>query len=196
MALGHRLVLVLAALGVQNRLVRLLVGPRLLRSDVYWKVVAFERRHQLLARLRRRLGLPREEAVVQDIEVPVEQAATFLDFFHAEIPISPVWVCPVRQRDPRRRWPLYELDPDTLYVNFGFWSAVPLDEGEPDGSHNRLIERTVDELGGRKSLYSESFYDEDTFWRLYNGPVYRSLKDRYDPRRRLLDLYDKCVKAK
>lgn len=51
------------------------------------------------------------------------------------------------------------------------------------------------ELGGRKSLYSEAFYDERTFWRLYNGPAYERLKHRYDPQGRLLDLYSKCVKA-
>ncbi|PXY25967.1 FAD-linked oxidase [Prauserella coralliicola] len=184
------------ALGVQNRLVRLLVGPKLLRSDVYWKVVAFERRHGLLSRFERALGKPERESVVQDIEVPVDRAAAFLDFFHREIPISPVWVCPVRQRDADRTWPLYELDPKALYVNFGFWATVPLEPGEPDGTHNRLIEQKVTELGGRKSLYSESFYDEDTFWRLYNGTAYHALKRRYDPARRLLDLYDKCVRAR
>ncbi|MBK1786978.1 FAD-binding protein [Prauserella cavernicola] len=184
------------ALGAQNRLVRLLAGPKLLRSDVYWKVVAFERRHQLLGRLQRAFGAAEHEMVVQDIEVPVSRAAEFLDLFRNEVPISPVWVCPVRQRDPDRRWPLYELDPHALYVNFGFWATVPLAPGQPDGSHNRLIERTVTELGGRKSLYSESFYDEDTFWQLYNGPAYDALKRRYDPAERLLDLYEKCVKAR
>ncbi|EHR49460.1 FAD/FMN-dependent dehydrogenase [Saccharomonospora marina XMU15] len=183
------------ALGVQNRLVRLLVGPKLLRSDTYWKIIAFERRHRLTARLNRALGKPPPEAVVQDIEVPVDRAAEFLDFFRREIPISPVWICPVKQRD-RRRWPLYELDPDTLYVNFGFWATVPAKPGQDVAAHNRLIERTVTELGGRKSLYSESFYEPEEFWRLYNGPAYRALKQRYDPQRKLLDLYDKCVRAR
>jgi FAD/FMN-containing dehydrogenase len=184
------------ALGVQNRPVRLLLGRRLLRSEVYWKVVAFERRHQLTAKLDRRLGKPAREMVVQDIEVPVGRAAEFLEFFQREIGISPVWVCPVRQRDGDRGWPLYELDRDTLYVNFGFWSSVARKPDEPEGTYNRLIERTVHELGGRKSLYSDSFYDESTFWRLYNGPAYRALKHRYDPDHRLLDLYDKCVRGR
>lgn len=184
------------ALGVQNRLARLLLGPKLLRSDVYWHVVTFERRHQLLAMLRRRLGKPPREAVMQDIEVPVGRAAEFLDFFHRKIPISPVWICPVQQRNPGRHWPLYELDPHTLYVNFGFWATVPLAPGQSVTAHNRMVEQAVTELGGRKSLYSESFYDEETFWRLYNGRAYHTLKQRYDPEHRLLDLYDKCVRAR
>ena len=65
--------------------------------------------------------------------------------------------------------------------------------GEPDGTHNRLIEKLVDDLSGRKSLYSTSYYPEEDFWRLYNGPSYDVLKKSYDPDGRLLDLYAKCV---
>ena len=181
------------AFGVQRPWVRRLLPRRLLRSDVYWKLVAFERKYEPMARLDRRRGRPEQEPVVQDIEVPVERAAEFLDFFHREIPISPVWVCPLRQRDRERTWPLYQFEPGKLYVNFGFWSTVDLKPGQPADTHNRLIERTVTELDGRKSLYSTSFYDEDEFWRLYNGDVYLRLKKQYDPDGRLMDLYTKCV---
>jgi FAD/FMN-containing dehydrogenase len=184
------------AFGVQNKFARLFLGRRLLRSEVYWKVVAFDRKHKVAAKIERMRGNPPEETIVQDIEVPLDRAVEFLDFFQREIPISPVWVCPVQQRPQGVSWPLYELDPDALYVNFGFWSAVPLEPGESDGTHNRMIEATVSELGGRKSLYSESFYQEDDFWQRYNGKAYHALKDRYDEKHRLLDLYDKCVRGR
>jgi hypothetical protein len=45
-------------------------------------------------------------------------------------------------------------------------------------------------------LYSTSFYDEERFWSLYNGPAYQRLKEQYDPGGRLLNLYDKCVGAR
>jgi FAD/FMN-containing dehydrogenase len=104
-----------------------------------------------------------------------------------------VWLCPLRQRDPAASWDLYALEPETTYVNFGFWSTVPVVDGEPAGACNRRIERVVEELGGRKSLYSTSFYERDEFWRLYNGSAYAALKETYDGERRLLDLYEKCV---
>jgi FAD/FMN-containing dehydrogenase len=184
------------AFGVQHRLPRLLLGRRFLRSSVYWKAVALERRFKIAQRLLKLRRLPPEETIVQDIEVPVGRAAEFLEFFEREIPISPVWVCPLRQRPGGVRWPLYELDPEALYVNFGFWSAVPLDPGERDGVHNRMIESEVTRLGGHKSLYSDSFYAEDEFWRLYNGDTYRELKRTYDPDERLLGLYEKCVRRR
>ena len=79
-------------------------------------------------------GLPEQEHVIQDIEVPIERATDFFDFFVREVPILPFWLCPLRQRDARARWDLYSLDPEALYVNFGFWSTVPLAEGQPDGT--------------------------------------------------------------
>jgi FAD/FMN-containing dehydrogenase len=184
------------ALGVQHPLVRPLVPRRFKRSDVYWKVVGFERRRGWYAAVQRRFGAAPREAVIQDVEVPVERAAEFLDVFHAEIGISPVWMCPVRQRDPSATWDLYALDPGTTYVNFGFWASVELAPGQQDGDHNRLIERLVADLGGRKSLYSSSYYEEEEFWSTYNGPAYELLKKEYDPDGRLLDLYAKCVRGR
>jgi len=183
------------AFGVQNPRVRRLVPRRWLRSDAYWKVLALERRFGVKSRLDRLRGEPAQEAVIQDVEVPIERAAEFYDFFTREISITPVWVCPLRQRDPSAGWDLYALDPEATYVNFGFWSTVALGDGQPDGVHNRRIERAVDELGGRKSLYSTSFYESEEFWRLYNGPVYGELKSAYDADGRLLDLYEKCVEC-
>jgi FAD/FMN-containing dehydrogenase len=183
------------ALGAQHPVVRRLWPRRYLRSDVYRRIVAFDRRHRLSERVAKLQKAPAREPVIQDVEIPVDRLADFLDFFHTEIGISPVWLCPVRLRD-RQTWPLYPMDPETLYVNVGFWATVPLDSDEPDGAHNRLIERKVVELGGHKSLYSTSFFGEDEFWSLYNGRIYRELKQTYDPRGRLPDLYDKCVRAR
>ena len=66
--------------------------------------------------------------------------------------------------------------------------------GEREGDRNRYIERLVAVLGGRKSLYSTSFYERDEFRGLYGGERVRALKSAYDPDSRLLDLYEKCVR--
>ncbi len=182
------------AFGAQHPVLRRLWPRRYRRSDVYRRLVALDRRARLSARVRRLVGLPEEEPVIQDIEVPAERLAEFLTAFHTEIGISPVWLCPVRLSDPAG-WPLYPMDPAQLYVNVGFWSAVPVATGEPPGGHNRRIEQLVAELGGHKSLYSDSYYSETEFWRYYNGSAYQAAKREYDPGGRLPDLYDKCVRG-
>ena len=184
------------AFGVQNPHVRRWVPRRYLRSDVWWKLVAFERKHRWKARYDRRRGRPDQEDVIQDVEVPIERLVEFMDVFAREVPIEPVWFCPLQQRSDADVWELYRLDPAVLYVNVGFWSSVPLEPGEDPTTHNRLIEDLVEHLEGRKSLYSTSCYDRERFWRLYNGPAYELLKKAYDPDGRLLDLYAKCVQSR
>lgn len=184
------------AFGAQRPLIRRLWPKRKLRSDVYWKLVAADRRYQFSDRLNRLRKRPRREPVVQDIEVPLDALPEFLDFFHTEVGIEPVWICPLRQRDAGRSWPLYEFDPTTTYVNVGFWSTVPLEAGitPDDGVVNRRIEEIVTKLDGRKSLYSTAFYDVDSFWSIYGGRAYGELKERYDPAGRYAGLYEKVVK--
>jgi len=181
------------AFGVQNPMVRRFWPKRYLRSDVYRKLVALDRRYRFTDRLYRSLDAPVQEPVIQDVEIPVERLAEFLEFFHREIGITPVWLCPLALRS-EQAWPLYPLEPQRLYVNVGFWSSVAQRPGDRNGHYNRLIEDKVTELGGHKSLYSDSFYSREEFDRLYNGTAYQALKKQYDPAGRLPDLYAKCVR--
>jgi FAD/FMN-containing dehydrogenase len=66
-------------------------------------------------------------------------------------------------------------------------------EPRPAGFVNRRIERKVSDIGGIKSLYSDSYFTEDEFWSIYNRRAYAALKARYDPAGALGDLYAKCV---
>src|SRR6266571_2249055 len=181
--------------GVQKPLVRRLWPRRYRRSDVYRKLVALDRRYGLSSLLDAKRDRPPREAVIQDVEIPVERGAEFLRFFQQKVGMSPVWMCPLRLRG-ERVWPLYPLRPGEVYVNFGFWGTVPLAAGRADGYHNRLVEDEVTRLDGHKSLYSTSFYAEDDFYRLYNGEAYRALKRAYDGEGRLLGLYEKCVRGR
>jgi FAD/FMN-containing dehydrogenase len=189
------------AFGAQQPLVRRLWPKRKLRSDVYWKIVAFENRHHVAAWVDARRGKPPRERVVQDVEIPLERTAEFLDWFLREVPIEPVWLCPIQLRSThtetgRTPWPLYPMAVGRPYVNVGFWSTVAIESGQEDGDVNRAIEDEVGRLGGHKSLYSDAYYDEPTFDRLYGGADYRPVKKRYDPRGRLPTLYEKAVRRR
>jgi FAD/FMN-containing dehydrogenase len=180
------------AFGAQHPLVRRVWPRRWRRSDVYHRIVRLENRHQVMARIDRRRGLPPRERVVQDVEIPLERTPDFLRWFAAEVGMSPVWLCPLRLRDAAG-WPLYPLEADVDYVNVGFWGTVPRRTGSADGDINRAIEDRVAELGGHKSLYSDAYYHPAEFWAAYNGDAYARVKKRYDPDARLLDLYEKVV---
>ncbi|WP_415647049.1 FAD-binding protein [Stackebrandtia soli] len=179
-----------AAFGVQNRHLRRFWPVPLRRSDVYRRLVALDRRIGLSRRIARARG-QRREAVIQDVEIPLAESASFLDAFSRHIPIRPVWICPLRSTTATTP-PLYPLTSGT-YVNFGFWATVGLADGQADDHHNRLVEQLVIDHGGHKSLYSTVHYDRSQFWRDYDESAYRQVKKRYDPTGRLPDLFDKVV---
>jgi FAD/FMN-containing dehydrogenase len=175
---------------VQYPFVRWLWGKERLQSKVYWKLRNLFNKSPLAQRMAEAIG-GRQEAVIQDVEIPVEHAPAFARFFNREIGIKPVWVCPVAAYNPEAFYTFYPMKSGTLYINFGFWDAVRTDHEE--GYFNRQVEAKVRELQGKKSLYSNSFYSREEFWRLFDDRAYRALKARYDPTGKLKDLYEKCV---
>jgi FAD/FMN-containing dehydrogenase len=190
------------AFGAQNPRIRRFWPKKYLRSDVYWKMIALESRYHVVARIERAQGKPARERLIQDVEIPLERTGDFLDWFLRDVPVEPVWVCPLRLRPTgpagtpaagETPWPIYPLVAGETYVNVGFWSTVPILPGKSDGDVNRTVERVVADHGGHKSLYSDAYYAEDEFRALYGGPDYESVKARYDPDSRLLDLYAKAV---
>ncbi|OBI08649.1 FAD-linked oxidase [Mycolicibacter heraklionensis] len=181
------------AFGAQRPLVRRYWPRRYRRSSVYSKLIAYDQRFAIADRIEKRHNRPPRERVVQDIEVPLERCGQFLDWFFANVPIEPVWLCPLRLRGDEE-WPLYPIRSNRTYVNVGFWSSVPA--GATEGATNRLIEAKVSELDGHKSLYSDSYYTAAEFDELYGGETYRRIKKIYDPDSRLLDLYAKAVRRR
>ena len=191
------------AFGTQNPRIRRFWPRKYRRSSFYWKLIGLDRKYDIADRLEKRKGNPPRERVVQDVEVPIEHTAGFVTWFLDNIPIEPLWLCPLRLREPAapganpaRPWPLYPLEPKRTYVNIGFWSSVPIVAGEPEGAANRAIEKKVTEFDGHKSLYSDAYYTEDEFSVLYGGERYIQLKQKYDPESRLLDLYSKAVQRR
>lgn len=177
---------------VQNPIIRRLVGRSFLNSVTYTKIMRWNSKWQITKRIDHMLG-SHPESVIQDVDIPIANAPAFLKFFHREIGITPLWICPVRAYNPDVRFDLFPMDPNTVYVNFGFWDVVKSRKRQSPGYFNRKVEQKVAELGGVKSLYSDVYYSPEEFWKNYNKPVYDALKARYDPHSAFKDLYQKTV---
>ena len=173
--------------GAHLKPVRLVLGRKRLNSVTYQKLMRASRRWplSLLQHVR-----PRTESVIQDVDIPIANAAAFLADFEAEIGIRPVWICPFVVPDDR--FSLFRLRTDTPYINFGFWDMVRSDK--PDGHYNARVEELVAKYGGKKSLYSRSTYDQTTFWKEYDREAYATLKRECDPAGRFPGLYEKAVR--
>lgn len=170
---------------------RFLFGRERLGSKTYTKIMRWNARAGVTKKLERLLGL-HSESVIQDVDIPLPRAAEFLSFYAEEIALWPQWICPIGPQAHSGKFSLYPVRSE-WYVNFGFWDVKRTREAHPPGHFNRMIERKVNELGGIKSLYSDSFFPEAEFSRLYGGEFFRKLKAKYDPGGAFPDLYAKCV---
>jgi FAD/FMN-containing dehydrogenase len=179
-------------LGAQNPILRRLLGRKRLNSRFYTRVMRLNSRWGFTRALARLRGSS-VESVIQDVDIPIARAPEFLDFLLREIGVLPIWICPIGPAQRSAQFTLYPLATRGLYVNFGFWDAVARPGAHAPGELNRKIERQVIALGGIKSLYSDSYFDRDTFARAYALDAYAQLKRKYDPQGRALGLYEKCV---
>jgi FAD/FMN-containing dehydrogenase len=170
---------------------RFVYGRKRLGSRHYTRIMRWNSRLGASRKIERLLGL-HSESVIQDVDVPISRAAEFLQFYAREIALWPVWICPIGPAPQGGRFTLYPMRED-WYVNFGFWDVKRTREPHPPGHFNRMIERKVVELGGIKSLYSDSYFPQEEFERLYGGDAYRALKAKYDPGNAFAGLYEKCV---
>jgi len=176
----------------QNAFVRrFLYGRQRLGSKTYTKIMRWNSRVGVTKKLERVFGL-HSESVIQDVDIPLARAAEFLEFYETHIGLWPQWVCPIGPQPHSGRFSLYPVR-NEWYVNFGFWDVKRTREAHPAGHFNRLIERKVAELGGIKSLYSDSFFTREEFDRSYGGAAYQRLKSKYDPAGAFPKLYEKCV---
>lgn len=178
--------------GLQNPLLRRVAGRKRLNSVTYTRIMRWNGKHQFMKKLDALRGL-HSESVIQDICIPIQHAGEYFQFMLEQIGIFPIWTCPARHVDTTAPTPLFPMNDDVLYVDFGFWDVIKGRTRHEPGHFNKLIEQKTRTLHGAKSLYSDSYYDRDQFWSIYNEKQYRALKEKYDPQGQLRDLYEKCV---
>ena len=169
-----------------------LLGRERLNSVTYTKLMRWNSRWGITGFVDRLMGV-HTESVIQDVDIPLQRGHEFLEFYHDTIRFLPVWLCPIRAFAKQARFDLYPMAAETTYVNFGFWDVIRERTAHAPGHYNRLVEAKVAELGGIKSLYSDSYYTPEAFWEIYDRAAYQRLKEKYDAEGRFKDLYAKCV---
>ncbi len=176
---------------LQNPIFRYFFGERILRSDTIYKIGM---RWKKVLNVYRALRGTVVEEVIQDPGIAISKSADFVRWFLKKVDMDvPLWICPVRPIRLPGSYPLFSY-PKEIHCDIGFYGAKEHLKGEKDPFfYNKLVEDKIIELKGTKALYSMSFFDKKTFWKLFNKPAYDKLKKKYDPEGRFLDLYQKTV---
>ncbi|KAK4135147.1 FAD-binding domain-containing protein [Trichocladium antarcticum] len=129
--------------------------------------------------------------VVQDLSLPYPTAGAFVDHTAETLAVWPLWLCPLRAtRGPTFHPSSCSADgqPQPM-LNIGLWGAAA-DAVDVFVAQNRALEAKLTELGGRKVLYSQTFYEKAEFWSLYDAAWYDGLREKYGATT-LPSVYDK-----
>ncbi|KAF1847021.1 FAD-binding domain-containing protein, partial [Cucurbitaria berberidis CBS 394.84] len=131
--------------------------------------------------------------MIHDLSLPYDTAEEFIEYTARKLGIWPLWLCPLRAVDPPTFHPCttsFKQDgsPQPM-LNIGLWGTASKDI-ESFKRQNRQLEAELRRLGGRKVLYSHTYYSEEEFWKLYDREWYEALRRRYSATT-LPTVYDK-----
>jgi hypothetical protein len=120
-----------------------------------------------------------DRMIIQDFCIPENYAARFLKEALDDPGTFPMWLCPIKgTSQPQIFAPhLASSDnPTKRFINIGIYGLpsyfAPLEE------ITRKLEHKTYGLGGRKVLYSRSYYTPEEFWRIYSKPAYDALREK------------------
>ncbi|NRD60273.1 FAD-binding oxidoreductase [Corallococcus exiguus] len=166
----------------QNLLARALFG-KFIHSDSVLRTA--NRFTQLLPK--------KDPPVIVDVFIPFSRSADFMDWYHREMRHYPVWCVPFRRtRDYEWLTPQWWAGMnDPLFLDLAVY-GMP----QPPGRNvYKELEDELQRVNGTKTLISYNYYDEATFWSIWNRETYQAVKQRTDPDNLFRDLYVKTCKA-
>jgi hypothetical protein len=131
--------------------------------------------------------------VTIDLFIPFSRFGDFLDWYQGELNYFPLWCVPYRIPH-KYEWLAEEYAArmhDELFIDLAIYGA----KQREDRNDYQLLEDGIARVDGIKTLISYNYYDEDTFWRIWNKPNYLAVKKITDPDNIFRGLYDKTCLA-
>lgn len=117
--------------------------------------------------------------IIQDFCFPESKAIRFLEGILDDPGIFPLWLLPIKgTHHPQIFAPhlLTQEQPSGYFINFGLY-GLPSNAASPE-QITRTLEQKTWQLGGRKILYSRSYYTKEEFWEIYSREAYESLRKK------------------
>ena len=112
--------------------------------------------------------------MVQDFCVPEKNASLFLKEVLENPGVFPLWVCPVKGSSAPQHFSPHLGE--VRFYNIGVY-GIPALPGTLE-EITRALESKTKKMGGRKVLYSRSYYTEEEFWKIYPQDIYKRLRKK------------------
>ena len=117
-------------------------------------------------------------SMYQDVMIPSENFKNFKKFIDNTLNIYPIWLLPINSNTKINQ--AFALKKNKKYINFGIYGNIR-HLGFDFIKINRNLEKKTFELNGLKTLYNQSYYNLNQFYKIY---------PRY-PTNKFIDLYSK-----
>jgi hypothetical protein len=138
--------------------------------------------------------LPGErQGVTLDLFLPLSQMEPYLAWHTSELAHFPLWCVPYkRTRDYEWIAPsFFEGLKDEVFVDLAIYGMA-----QPPGRNiYKELEVALPRFNAIKTLIAYNFYDEATFWSVFNKPNYDAVKRVTDPHNVFRDLYTKTCRT-
>ena len=181
--------------GGYNTISRTLLSPLFTTSSL------FERLHASP------ISVIADTLLIQDVYIPKSKSKQFLSFVKSGKLfmqdggiLEAIWLCPIRStQTPQKMSPHFYNNSrnveDSSFINFGLWTHQhSWQSGTSQArSATKILEREIKRLGGRKMLYSLSYYSRREWSNIYDVQWYKAMKKKWDSDCAWGDLYDKVV---
>lgn len=135
--------------------------------------------------------------IIQDFCIPETNTHIFLKEILAEPGIFPMWLCPIKGSRHQEIFSPHLLNGQAVgsehFVNFGIY-GIPA-AATPVEQLTRQLEKRTSQLGGRKVLYSRSYYTPEEFWQIYSFSEYEALRKKTSAEGFWIPITDKVLSA-
>ena len=124
-----------------------------------------------------------KKMIIQDLAFPFSTSEEFIRYTAETFDIWPLWLCPLRQSPfptfhPSLKKSTGDAKDPELMLNIGLWGQAP--HRANFVQVNRNLEAALQDLGGMKWLYAQTFYTQPEFWAIYKREWYDALREKYD----------------
>ncbi|KAH9499915.1 Delta(24)-sterol reductase [Bulinus truncatus] len=127
--------------------------------------------------------------VIQDMLVPVSTLGKSLDFFHQELNLYPLWLCPFKLFNmPGLVHP--KTNGNEMYMDIGAY-GTPKAPGFSTVPSTRKLEDFVAENDGFQMLYADSYLTNEQFRAMFDHRLYDKMRKQLDCEKAFPEIYEK-----
>jgi len=126
----------------------------------------------------REAWLPEEATnnfVLQDFGLPLRHLKKGIEFYHDEVDVYPIWLCPAKAMDTGPVNALKDESNDPIHIDIGLYGYSPKSDYKPQEAL-RNMEKFTRDHAGYQGLYAETLMTREEFIEMFDESHYLKVR--------------------